>query len=209
MRLVWTQGKIVKSCCSKSNKYRISCSEKEITDEKQINTELSKFYKALFKPKINLSNALIQDYLDRIEIPKLTQEQSQKCDGETTEEEMPTNKSPGNDGITKEFYEAFWDDLNVSLLLSVNKAFEVGELSTPQKQAVILVSKVLPKCLKTAFPSLISSNQIEYLNGRFIVEGRRLISDISEVSDLLKLEGLLLTVILKKLFILYIIIFFY
>ena len=138
----------------------------------------------------------------------MTQEQSQKCDGETTEEEMPTNKSPGNDGITKEFYEAFWDDLNVSLLLSVNKAFEVGELSTPQKQAVILVSKVLAKCLKTAFPSLISSNQIEYLNGRFIVEGRRLISDISEVSDLLKLEGLLLTVILKKLFILYIIIFF-
>ena len=62
----------------------------------------------LFKPKINLSNALIQDYLDRIEIPKLTQEQSQKCDEETTEDEMPTNKSPGNDGITKEFYEAFW-----------------------------------------------------------------------------------------------------
>ena len=96
----------------------ISCSDKEITDKKEINTELFKFYKALFEPKINLSNALIQDYLNRIEIPKLTKEQSQKCEGVITEEELlkalkklPNNKSPGNDGITKEFYEAFWDDL--------------------------------------------------------------------------------------------------
>ena len=50
---------------------------------------------------------------------------------------MPNNKSPGNDGITKEVYEAFWDDLKTPLLLGVNKAFEVGELSTSQKQAVI------------------------------------------------------------------------
>ena len=53
----------------------ISYSEKEITDEKEINTELFKFYKGLFESKINVSNALIQDYLNRIEIPKLTKEQ--------------------------------------------------------------------------------------------------------------------------------------
>ena len=46
----------------------ISCSDKEITDVKEINTELVKFYKALFQPKINVSNALIQDHLNRIEI---------------------------------------------------------------------------------------------------------------------------------------------
>ena len=51
-------------------------------------------------------------------------------EGEITEEEflkvlkkMPRNKLPGNDGITKEFCEAFWDDLKTTLLLSVNKAF--------------------------------------------------------------------------------------
>ena len=69
-----------------------------------------KFYKTLFEPKINVFNALIQN---RIEIPKLTKEQSQKCEGIITEEELLKalkkmyNKSPGNDGITKEFYEAF------------------------------------------------------------------------------------------------------
>ena len=56
----------------------ISCRKNEITDEKEINNELFKFYKALFEPKINVSNALIQDYLNRIEIPKLTKEKSQK-----------------------------------------------------------------------------------------------------------------------------------
>ena len=112
----------------------IPCCEKEITDEKEINTELFKFYKALFEPKVNVPNALIQDYLNRLEIPKLTKEQSQKCEGTITEEKlvkalkkkMPSNKSPGNDGITKEFYKVFWDDLKTPLLLSVNKAFKVG-----------------------------------------------------------------------------------
>ena len=53
---------------------------------------------------------------------------------------MPKNKSPENDGITKEFYEAFWDDLKTPLILIVNKAFRVGRLSTSvisQKEAVI------------------------------------------------------------------------
>ena len=42
----------------------------------------------LFEPKINVSNALIQDYLNRIEIPKLTIEQSQRCERVITEEEL-------------------------------------------------------------------------------------------------------------------------
>ena len=63
-----------------------------------------------------------------------------------------------------------------------------------------LVSKVLAESLKTVLPSLISSNQTAYLNGRFISEGGRLISDIFEVSDLLKLKGLLLTVDIEKTF---------
>ena len=66
----------------------ISFSEKEITDKKEINTELLKFYKVLFEPIISVSNALIQDHLNRIKIPKLTKEQSQKCEREIIEEEL-------------------------------------------------------------------------------------------------------------------------
>ena len=39
-----------------------------------------------------------------------------------------------------------------------------------------------------------------YLNDSFISDGGRLISDIFEVSDLLKLKGLLLTVDIEKSF---------
>ena len=44
------------------------------------------------------------------------------------------NKSSENDGLTKECYEAFCNDLKAPLLLSVNKAFNIGELSTSRKQ---------------------------------------------------------------------------
>ena len=63
-----------------------------------------------------------------------------------------------------------------------------------------LVSKGLAERLKTAIPSLISSNQTACLNGRFISEGGRSISDIFEVNDLLKLKELLLTVDIEKAF---------
>ena len=50
---------------------------------------------------------------------------------------MEVNKSPGNDSLTKEFYEAFWDHVKVPLFLSLKMVFLKKELSTSQKQAVI------------------------------------------------------------------------
>lgn len=41
-----------------------------------------------------------------------------------------------------------------------------------------LVSKNSTECLKNVLPSLISSNQIAYVNSRFISEGGRLISNV-------------------------------
>ena len=49
---------------------------------------------------------------------------------------MQSNKTPGNDGLNKEFYLAFFDILCPNLKC-LNYAFEVGELSTSQIQAVI------------------------------------------------------------------------
>ena len=50
---------------------------------------------------------------------------------------MPADKTPGNDGITKEFYLAFFDILELRLSMGYNNAFSQGELSASQKQAVI------------------------------------------------------------------------
>ena len=52
-------------------------------------------------------------------------------------EDFPNNKSPGNDGLTVEFYIAFWPLIGTLLVNSLNYAFEYGELSNSKKQAII------------------------------------------------------------------------
>ena len=57
------------------------------------------------------------------------------------------NKSPGNDGFTKEFYLAFLTDLNQYLVDSLNFSLVNGEFSSSQKQAVITL---IEKKIKTS-----------------------------------------------------------
>ena len=66
------------------------------------------------------------------------------CEGPLTEEEcletlktFSTNKTPGNDGISFEFYQIFLNRIKTPLVNSFNSAFELGELSPSQRQAVI------------------------------------------------------------------------
>ena len=50
---------------------------------------------------------------------------------------MPKNKSPGNNELTKEFYEKNWDDSKLPFITSLRKSFLKDELSKSQKQAII------------------------------------------------------------------------
>ena len=55
----------------------------------------------------------------------------ERCDrrrGKNELTKMEINKSPGNDDLTKEFYEAFWNCVKVLLLLSFKIAFLKKEL---------------------------------------------------------------------------------
>ena len=50
---------------------------------------------------------------------------------------MRSDKSPGNDGLTEEFYETFWTELKEIFVYSVSEAKEKGILSICQRQAII------------------------------------------------------------------------
>ena len=50
---------------------------------------------------------------------------------------MESNKSPLNDGQTREFCITIWNEVKIPLLLTIKKAYLVKQLSALQKQAVI------------------------------------------------------------------------
>ena len=91
---------------------------KDITDLKEINACICKFYKNLFKKNVSKSDSEKKSFLDSIALPNLTSKSFDICESEITEKDlitalksMPYGKSPGHDGLTKEFYKHFWDDL--------------------------------------------------------------------------------------------------
>ena len=170
-----------------------------LTYHKKINQELFDFYKGLFSENLNVSKNEIMPFLNLVSIPQLTEDQSKDCEFVLSEKDlllvlksMPNNKSPGNDGLTKEFYEVFWDDVKTPLISSFKSAFVKGELINSQKQAAIkliekkdknkrliqnwrpifllhidlkILSKALTNRIKKYLPFLISSNQTTYVEG--------------------------------------------
>ena len=67
-----------------------------------------------------------------------------ECDNELSEKalymslmSMQNNKSPGNNGLTKEFFVTFWDDIEDALINSRCIAKFEKELSPTQRQAIV------------------------------------------------------------------------
>ena len=70
---------------------------------------------------------------------------------------MQNDKSPGNGGLTKEYYEIFWDELKEIFIDSVSETKEKGHLNTSQRQAIIrlIVKKIkIRDSYKTGVPFL-------------------------------------------------------
>ena len=47
------------------------------------------------------------------------------------------NKTPGDDGLTVEFYKAFWNIVGNLMVERLNYSYDHGELSNSQKRAII------------------------------------------------------------------------
>ena len=155
-------------------------------------------------------------YVNHLEYRKrdLNEEDRTIYEGKLSEKEcydallsLGDNKSPGNDGLSKEFYVRFFNEIHPFLVEALNCSFQHGELPISERQAVItliekkgkdkrfiknwrpislmnvdtkIASKAIALRLKKVIPKLIHCDQTAYINNRYIGEAIRLISDMLE-----------------------------
>ena len=195
-----------------------------ITDPKRILQEIQNFYSDLCKhDPLRPSQEMLNFFLNNSEIPKLTNNEARNCDGKLTVDEcykslqlFESNKSPGNDGLTAEFYRAFWHILGNLMVDSLNYSYDYGELSNSQKEAIITLiekkdkdkrdlsnwrpislinvdvkigSKAIAKRLERVLTNIIHYNRCAYVKGRTIFEAVKTIEDVMEFSQRYNLEG--------------------
>ena len=123
---------------------RIIKNDTEITDQLKIQHELRMFYEQLFKKTICNGNSKIVSFLENMSPLVINNHFFKICENDLTKDEllislksMQNNKTPVNDGLTKEFYDAFWNKIKYVFLKSLKQAKEKGQLSISQRQAVI------------------------------------------------------------------------
>ena len=111
-----------------------------------MNQEIEEFYKTLLSTKEEPGD---DDNSDKLFQDKLSDEEHQDLEYDISKEELLNvlkglndNKTPGNDGFTKEFYETFFEFLGDRMLNSFKEAFGKGKLSISQRRWVI---SLIPK----------------------------------------------------------------
>ena len=130
---------------------KLIVNEKEINNETEILNQIKLFYETLFqKPSQKDSADDVNHFLNTLDIPKLSTDQIFRCDILCDSmKSMENDKSPGNDGLTKEFYVTFWDDIKATFICSLKQAKEGKKLSIYQRQTIIKLTEKRTKIRDT------------------------------------------------------------
>jgi len=89
-----------------------------LTEPKEINACFLQFYKHLFTLKCNVPDSDITDFLDTMDIPKLSELILKAI------KSFPNSKASGSDGFCIEFYKAHADIIAPLLLRTINHSFK-------------------------------------------------------------------------------------
>ena len=197
--------------------------------------KLESFYANLYDSTSRPLHSTTPMFLDVSRgFPALTDDLREICEGKLGYSEcfsvlgtFPKNTTPGNDGLTTELSLAFWPLFGRLLADSLNYAFEFGELSNSQKQAIItlvekkekdkrmiknwhpislinvdpkIASKTLAKRLEKVLPEIIYSSQNAVVKGRSILDAIRTIDDVMEYTKEKELSGILVAIDFEKAF---------
>jgi len=221
-----------KSRQNRKNITSLSVDGKRVNDPSQILNEEVKFYKNLYTSNKTVENHNI--YLNETTFDHiLTDTEGNACEGPISINEcllaingMKTNKSPGLDGLTVEFYQKISNQISPLLHKSICQSYDKGELTRSQKQSIFslifkkgnpedlenwrpisllnvdykIIARVLALRLQNVLPSIISMDQQGFIKNRFIGYNIRQIQDIIDYAELVKIDGAILFLDFKKAF---------
>ena len=167
-------------------------------------------------------------------VPTLPEEEARLCEGFLTYDEcwqaiqgMANNKSPGLDGLPKEFYHRFFPLIGHHFVEMVNWSFVLGELPASQRTSIItllcknkdkkfslkawrpisllnvdykIISKSMCNRLKKVLDSIISPDQTCSVPGRSITDNIHLLRNVIDYADSKNLECAFLSLDQEKAF---------
>ena len=209
-----------------------------VTGTKNILHEEVKYYNKLYRTRENVygidERTLLFDIFTDDEHPTLTENNKKELVEDITEQEVfdilcsfSDNKSPGTDGLSKEFYKHFWTSLKDPLLDSYRHSLNTGLLSIDQRKGIItlipkkdkdnsvlknwrpltilnidykILAKLLAARLKYLLPSIIHTDQTGFVPNRYIgCNINRLLNTIDYCNDN-SVEAMLIAIDFEKAF---------
>ena len=112
---------------------KLTIDEKETEGDVEIFKKIKSFYESLFKSQSFKNVDEIEKLLYGLTTPSLNNDQINFCEKDLPETDlynaiknMQNNKSPGNDRLTKEFYEDFWDEIKALLIAFATEAKQMN-----------------------------------------------------------------------------------
>jgi exonuclease III len=215
----------------KTISHLITDNDLHVTSPKDIMHEVTGFYRKLYDTDDKVDDDLYHEFCSDT---KLEDSQAESLEHminiiecKKALDEMPSNKSPGSDGITAEFYKKFWPELKDYFDLCITKAYNTGKLSHDQRTGIItlipkgdkdtryvknwrpisllnvdykIIAKTIANRLKPIMPDIIHKDQSAYVKNRLIGHNIRIVDDIIDYCTLSDTDGLLLLLDFEKAF---------
>ncbi|KAJ4929012.1 hypothetical protein JOQ06_004633 [Pogonophryne albipinna] len=209
----------------------LSDTGQEITEPSQIRRRAVSFYSTLYTSEYEEGETLSEGFCN--ELPQVSEETNSQLEGPLTIQELQTalqgmqgRRAPGIDGLSVEFYKAYWDVLSHDLLDVFNESLASGSMPMSCRRAVItllpkkgnlqdiknwrpvsllcvdykLLSKALATRLGRAVEQVIHRDQTYCVPGRSMVDNVHLIRDVLEVSSSLGINTGLISLDQEKAF---------
>lgn len=213
--------------------FKLKINEQISEDPKLISNFTKEFYEKLYSDQ---HNNLSSNFLSHIKNVAHCIDETQReiCDQDISLQEikknfskLKNNKSPGNDGLTGEFYKVFQEYISEFLLFVFKEAIEVGKLPPSMCQGLItllpkpnkdcllldnwrpitlinndvkLLAHVFAQRIKLCLDTIIDDSQSGFMQGRHISNNIRLILDLIDYKDYINDNSYILFIDIYKAF---------